>query len=71
MVKKYKRVQVVLGLGERQVSAYLLTLTSCSTRFPNKQDKLDINGAEGGAPVQESIESIYEDIYLFKVGMGL
>ena len=46
------------SLGERHVSAYLLTLTSCSTRFPNKQDKLDINGAEGGAPVLESIESI-------------
>ena len=56
MDKKYKRV---------------LTLTSCSTRFPNKQDKLDINGAEGGAPELGSIESIYEDIYLFNVGMGL
>ena len=40
-------------------------------KISNTQDKLDINGAEGGAPVLESIESIYEDIYLFKVGMGL
>ena len=30
-----------------------------------------LNGAKGGAPVLESIKSIYKDIYLFKVGMGL
>ena len=34
-------------------------------------DKLDIDEAEGGAPVLESRESIYEDTYLLKVGMGL
>ena len=36
-----------------------------------KAYKLDIDGAEGGAPVLESRESIHEDTFLLKVGLGL
>ena len=39
--------------------------------FEQFLSKLDIDEAEGGAPVLESRESIYEDTYLLKVGMGL
>jgi hypothetical protein len=54
---------------KKHLKSNIKTKTYCGHQAVDvtRADKIDIDGAEGGAPVFETRESKYEDIYMLKV----